>query len=319
MTCDELRERLVDPSSGAQGGHGPLVEHLHSCVPCRSRARAFGVIERFFTPGTSTEPPTDFDHRVAIKLVATASETSTGSRVRPLPLLAATLAALAVAFALFRGKQTPRPAAAPPPAVPTPAPAEEAPPQILRVGSGPLSLELAQLSVEETHRFIAMADPELLRFADTLARLDPFFPVTPAERPPTPPPPTPDPAAAADSGDALDQRILRWRAVPKAERDLLLSLDDSFRKRPEDERRKIEARWRIVSTLTPGEVSGLRRLVSRLAVLDSRSLSRLTAELKAVREAPPARRAARWQAVRFTRTLTGQEKEIGLKLLSSNS
>lgn len=53
MTCDELRERIVDPASAGQGGHAPVVEHLEQCAACRASARDFAAIDRLLKPAAA--------------------------------------------------------------------------------------------------------------------------------------------------------------------------------------------------------------------------------------------------------------------------
>src|ERR1035441_7749187 len=103
VTCDELRERIVDPASAAQGGHAPVVAHLEECAACRSAARDYAALDRLIRPGTPSEPAPDLEARLRQRLTA-----RPGSARRSAWLLAGAVAVLALAaFAgprLLRGR-----------------------------------------------------------------------------------------------------------------------------------------------------------------------------------------------------------------------
>src|SRR5450759_2068388 len=93
VTCDELRERIVD--SASQGGHAPVVAHLEECAACRAAAREYGALDRLVQPALPLSPPADFEARLRLRL-------SAGSRrlVSSAWLLAGAVAVLALAALL---------------------------------------------------------------------------------------------------------------------------------------------------------------------------------------------------------------------------
>ena len=68
MTCNELRERIVDSASASQGGHAPVVAHLEECAACRAAARDYGALDRFVRPAPPTSPPADLEARLRLRL-----------------------------------------------------------------------------------------------------------------------------------------------------------------------------------------------------------------------------------------------------------
>ncbi len=319
MTHEEFLLRLVDPGSAAQGGHGPLVEYLNSNPDARATARAFGALERLYATEPQGSIPTDFDNRVLARLSEQAPASARpASSTLLIGLGGAAVVVVAVLLLKGRGTPTPAPAAVPTAASAVPAPTEI--PEILRVQSTPVSLDGPPLSDAESKRVLAMLDPEFLRFMDTLAGLDPFFPenavVTGLQGPPSPAPPLPEPTIAPLDTEKEYLRLIEWRRLSKNERARLDGLDAAFRARPADQREVLLRRWELISILSPEELAGLRRLASRLAELDARRLERVTLEIRQVGLEPDSeKREARWRALPFAKNLTGQELTAADKLL----
>jgi Protein of unknown function (DUF3106) len=312
VTCDELRERIVDSASASQGGHAPVVAHLEECAACRSAAREYGALDRLVRPALPPSPPADFEARLRLRL-------SAGSRspVSSAWLLGGAAAVLALATLLAPRFLRARPKPAPPapmetaaalvPAAPV-APATEAPPpDIVAVRSTPISFQTAPLSAEEKAEAVSLHDFDFLNSFRTLARLDAFFPEPVGPRAPVPVPAGGFSSRPPDTADAIAGRVLDWQRAPRAERVRLSGLEKSFRDRPEEERSLLEERWTLVRDFSDDQRAGLRRLASRMDDLDSRAHDRLESEIRLIGRLAKEQRAARWRALPFTRPLTGQE------------
>jgi hypothetical protein len=322
VTCDELRERIVDPASAGQGGHAPVVEHLEQCPACRASARDFAAIDRLLKPAAPPEPPADFDARLLQRLSAPPGN----PWLQPAALLAAAAAVLVLAFfgarALRRTPAGDRAAAEPPPGAPAastkarPAPSER-PPDIVAVGSAPISLDHPPLTNEEKAQAAALHQFDFLNTFETLARLDAFFPEPVGPRAPVPVPAGGFPSRPPDTPDALTGRFLDWQRAGAKERARLVALEASFRNRPEEERSLLEDRWTLVKDFTEEQQVGLRRLASRLDEVDARSHDRLESEIRLIGRLPMSQRVARWRGLPFAKRLTGQELESAERLLLS--
>lgn len=321
MTCDELRERIVDSASASQGGHAPVVAHLEECAGCRAAAREYGALDRLVRPALPPSPPADFEARLRLRL-------SAGSR-SPVPsawLLGGAVAVLALG-ALFAprflrarpkpGDQAPAgPAAAVPAALVAPTP-EAPPPDIVAVRSTPISFQTAPLSAEEKAEATLLHDFDFLNSFRTLARLDAFFPEPVGPRAPVPVPAGGFPSRPPDTPDVIAGRLLDWQRTPRAERVRLAELEKSFRDRPEEERSLLEERWMLVRDFSDDQRAGLRRLASRMDDLDSRAHDRLESEIRLIGRLAKELRAARWRALPFAKPLTGQELASAERLLLS--
>jgi hypothetical protein len=315
VNCQELRERIVDPSSATQGGHAPVVEHLQECTACRSLARDFATIERLLRAAPETEPPTDFDQRVRVRM---ARETATAWTIawlasrRVLGAVGVVLG-LVLAGLLIRKTPapTPRPAAKAASRVATPETRDALPPDILAVRSTPIALETAPLGDEERLRILALKNVEFLGFVETLARLGPLFPaeIGPAA------PAAPAAAPARDSEEAEADRLADWRAASREERARWMKLEAAFAGRPFAERLILEERWRRVRGFTADEKAGLKRLAARLSEMDEKHLARFESEVRAMTRLGASDRRLKWHSHSFVRTLTGQEIASGEKLL----
>ncbi len=324
MTCDELRERIVDPASAAQGGHAPVVAHLEECSACRSAARDYAALDRLIRPATPSEPPSDLEVRLRQRLTV-----RPGSARRSAWLLAGAVAVLAlVAFAaprLLRGRSAPSTAvgavsALPASAVPAGARSEvrEAPPpDIVAVHSTPISFQEPPLTAQEKSEARELHEFDFLSSFQTLARLDAFFPEPVGPRAPVPIPAGGFSSRPPDSPDALTGRFLDWQRTPKKERERLFALEQAFRNRPDEERALLEDRWTLVRDFTEDQRAGLRRLASRLDDLDARAQERLAADIRLIGRLPREERAARWRALSFAKPLTGQELASAERLLLS--
>ena len=321
MTCDELRERIVDSASGSQGGHAPVVAHLEECPTCRAAAREYGALDRLVRIAPPPTPPADFEARLRLRL-------SVGSR-RPVSsawLLAGALAVLALAALVAPRFLRARPKPAPAPAEPASAPVSVSagahappapPPDIVAVHSTPISFQAAPLSAEEKAEALALHDFEFLNSFRTLARLDAFFHEPVGPRPPVPVPAGGFPSRPPDTPDAIAGRFLDWQRAPRSERVRLAGLEKSFRDRPEEERSVLEERWTLVHDFSEDQRAGLRRLASRMDELDSRAHDRLESEIRLIGRLPKEQRAARWRLLPFTKPLTGQELASAERLLLS--
>jgi hypothetical protein len=321
VTCDELRERIVDSASASQGGHAPVVAHLEECPVCRAAAREYGALDRLVRTALPPVPPTDFEARLRLRL-------SVGSRH---PLSSAWLLGGAVAVLVLAAFLAPRFLRArpktetPPPAEPASAllpgaaaPVPEAPPpDIVAVHSTPISFQTAPLSAEEKAEALALHDFDFLSSFRTLARLDAFFPEPVGPRAPVPVPAGGFPSHPPDTPDAITGRILDWQRAPRAERVRLSGLEKSFRDRPEEERSLLEERWTLVHDFSEDQRAGLRRLASRMDELDSRAHDRLESEIRLIGHLPKEQRVARWRVLPFARPLTGQELASAERLLLS--
>jgi len=322
VTCDELRERIVDPASAAQGGHAPVVAHLEECAACRSAARDYAALDRLIRPGSPSEPPPDLETRLRQRLTA-----RPGSARRSAWVLAGAVAVLAIAaFAaprLLRGRSAPSAAvgAVPAASVSTgPAGArhdarEAPPPDIVAVRSTPISFETTPLTQQEKSEAAVLHDFDFLNSFETLARLDAFFPEPVGPRAPVSVPSGGFASRPPDSPDALAGRFLDWQRAPRKERERLLALERAFRNRPEDERALLEDRWTFVRDFSEDQRAGLRRLASRLDDLDARSTERLEAEIRLIGRLPKEARVARWRSLPFAKPLTGQELASAERLL----
>jgi len=322
VTCDELRERIVDSASASHGGHAPVVAHLEECAACRAAAREYGALDRLVRTALPPAPPADFEARLRLRL-------SVGSqrRVSSAWLLGGAVAVLALAALLaprfLRARPKPGPpAAAEPASTPVPttaaAPAPEAPPpDIVAVRSTPISFQSAPLSAEEKAEAAALHDFDFLNSFRTLARLDAFFSEPVGPRAPVPVPAGGFPSRPPDTPDAIAGRFLDWQRAPRAERVRLSALEKSFRDRPEEERSLLEERWLLVHDFSEDQRAGLRRLASRMDELDSRAHDRLESEIRLIGRLPKEQRAARWRLLPFTKPLTGQELASAERLLLS--
>ena len=321
MNCDELRERIIDSASASQGGHTPVVAHLEECAACRAAAREYGALDRLVRPGFPPEPPEDFEARLRLRL-------SAGSR-RPSSsvwLLVGALAVLALAAALAPRFLRPRPKPAAPsrPAgtastLSQPAAAvratEARPPDIVAVGSAPISFQNAPLTAEEKAEAVGLHSFDFLNSFRTLARLVAFFPEPVGPRAPVLVPPGGFPSHPPDTPDSTAGRILDWQRAPRAERLRLVELEKSFRDRPEDERALLEERWMLIREFTDEQRAGLRRLASRMDDLSASAYERLESEIRVIGGLPKEHRAARWRALAFAKPLTGQELASAERLL----
>lgn len=322
MNCDELRERIVDPGSAGQGGHASVVQHLEDCADCRASARDFAAIDRLLKPAAAPEPPGDLDARLLQRL----SQTPRNPWTQPTVLAAAGIAALVLAFLGLRSHKSgpagseavvPGPAAGPVPAS-TPAPASpERPPDIVAVGSAPITLDSPALTNEEKAQAAGLHQFGFLNTFETLARLDAFFPEPVGPRAPVPVPAGGFPSRPPDTPDGLTGRFLDWQRSSAKERARLVALEASFRNRPEDERALLEDRWTLVKDFSDEQQAGLRRLASRLDETDARSHERLESEIRLIGRLPKPQRAARFRALPFAAPLTGQELESAERLLLS--
>ncbi|MEO8054030.1 MAG: hypothetical protein ABI768_02680 [Acidobacteriota bacterium] len=321
MTCDELRERIVDPASAGQGGHAPVVEHLEECAACRASARDFAAIDRLLKPAAAPEPPADLDARLLQRLATPPANPWT----QPAALLAAAAAVLVLAFfgtrALRRAPAADSPAAEPAPELPAapgarPAPSER-PPDIVAVRSTPINFDRPPLTNEEKAQAAALHQFDFLNTFETLARLDAFFPEPVGPRAPVPVPAGGFPSRPPDTPDGLTGRFLDWQRANAKERTRLVALEASFKNRPEEERALLEDRWTLVKDFTEEQQVGLRRLASRLDEADARSHDRLESEIRLIGRLPMSQRAARWRGLPFAKPLTGQELESAERLLLS--
>jgi hypothetical protein len=321
VTCDELRERIVDPASASLGGHAPVVEHLQECAACRSATRDYAAIDRLLKPSATPEPPPDLEARLHQRL----SAVRPNPWRRPAVLAAAATGSVLLLFVAARATRHapadaggPAPEAAPPPAATSPrAPADERPPDIVAVNSTPISLESAPLTNEDKAQAAALHQFDFLNTFETLARLDAFFPEPVGPRAPVPVPPGGFLSRPPDTPDGLTGRFLDWQRTNTRERARLAALDAAFRNRPESERALLEDRWTVVKDFSSEQQAGLRRLASRLDEMDARTHERLEAEIRLIGRLPKAQRVARWRALPFAKPLTGQELESAERLLLS--
>ncbi|HSB62541.1 MAG TPA: DUF3106 domain-containing protein [Thermoanaerobaculia bacterium] len=324
MTCDEFRERIVDPASAAHGGHAPVVAHLEECAACRSAARDYAALDRLIRPGTPSEPAPDLEARLRQRLTA-----GPGSARRSVWLLGGAVAVLAVAALaaprLLRGRSAPSTAIGALPAVPASAKPSAAravagevpPPEIVAVRSTPISFQTPPLTAQEKSEAASLHDFDFLGSFQALARLDAFFPEPVGPRAPVPTAVGGFPSRPPDSSDALTGRFLDWQRTSKKERERLSALERAFRDRPDEERALLEDRWTFVRDFTEDQRSGLRRLASRLDELDARAHERLETEIRVIGRLPRGERAERWRSLSFAKPLTGQELASAERLLLS--
>jgi hypothetical protein len=317
VNCQELRERIVDPSSATQGGHAPVVEHLQECAACRSLARDFAAIERLLRAAPEVEPPPDFDERVRARMARATPAERALARIgtRRVAGAAAVVLGLVLAGLLIRKSPAPAPAASPAaPASPraaTPTVPDARPPEILAVHSTPISLETAPLGDEERQRILALENVEFLGFVETLERLTPLFP---AEIGPVPPR-TPAAAPPRESDEAKADRLADWRAASPEARARWMKLEEAYASRPFAERQVLVERWRRVRGFTLGEKAGLKRLAARLSEMDEKRRARFESEVRAMSRLAPPDRRLKWRSHPFVQTLTGQEIASGERLL----
>lgn len=318
MTCDELLERLVDPASAGQGGHAPVVEHLNSCAKCRGATKAFGAIERLYKPESAAEPPKDFDNRVLGGLAEAEIRFATRRRI-PVLAIAAILGILVLAAAAFFWVRSSAPksashaaAKATPQAVSTDTSKRDA--AVLTGIEGP------ELTPQEAERVKQMHDFAFLRAVETLAGLDAFFPDNlEVHGLYGPPAPSPSPAPVTRPPETVEHqtdRLYEFRRLPKTEKSRLEALDDAFRARPVDQRVILLRRWDALKGFTEEDFAGLRRLASRFAELDVKRRDKLKADVRAISASPPDKRASRWQALPFSKGLTGQENTVAEHLVA---
>jgi Protein of unknown function (DUF3106) len=324
VTCDELRERIVDPASAAQGGHAPVVAHLEECAACRSAARDYAALDRLIRPGTPSEPAPDLEGRLRQRLTA-----RPGSARRNVWLLAGAVAVLALAALaaprFLRGRSAPSTAigavpaaqASAGPARARPEAREAPPPDIVAVRSTPISFQAPPLTAQEKSEAAALHDFDFLSSFQTLARLDAFFPEPVGPRAPIPIPAGGYSSRPPDAPDALTGRFLDWQRTPKKERERLSALERAFRDRPDEERALLEDRWTFVRDFSEDQRAGLRRLASRLDDLDARAHERLETEIRLIGRLPREERPARWRSLSFAKPLTGQELASAERLLLS--
>jgi hypothetical protein len=319
VRCEELKLRLVDPASARVGGHAPVISHLEDCASCRESALMFGLIERLFRPEALGAPPPDLELRVHSRLLRDLDRTPR-RRNRPIWMAVAAAAAVGVlAYAVFRSE-------APAPAIPKPRPAIPAaagasPPA--SAGEMPRaaieSAASAPVTLAERKEVGEMFDADFLASVEALEGLDPFFPLD-AVAPPAIGPPSPEPTPIAtrppETPDSLLERILIWRQMPEAGRRRLSSLDAAYRARPASERVALEARWTVLSKLGPEEHASARRLGLRIRELDVRKRDKLKVAVRSLAPLPPETRIARFGALPFADTLTGQEKIAAERLLA---
>lgn len=321
MTCDELRERIVDPLSASLGGHAPIVDHLQECAACRASARDYAAIDRLLKPAAAPEPPGDLEPRLLQRLSAAPKS----PWMQPAVLLGGAVAVLALAFLGFRAlRRTPaerapgaEPAVAPAPAASARPAAAERPPDIVAVRSTPISLNYPPLTNQEKAQAAALHQFDFLNTFETLSRLDAFFPEPVGPRAPVPVPASGFPSRPPDTPDGLTSRFLDWQRAGAKERARLVALESAFKNRPEDERDLLEDRWTLVKDFSDEQQVGLRRLASRLDEVDAKTHDRLEAEIRLIGLLPQAQRVARWRALPFARPLTGQEFESAERLLLS--
>lgn len=321
MTCDELRERIVDPASASLGGHAPVVDHLQECAACRAAARDYAALDRLLKPAAALEPPAELEARLLQRL----SLAPRRAWAQPALLLGAAVAVLVLAFlglnALRKTPSAPAPGAASP-AAGAASPREPAapsglPPDIVAVRSTPISLDRPPLSNEEKAQAAGLHQFDFLNTFETLARLDAFFPEPVGPRAPVPVPAGGFPSRPPDTPDGLTGRFLDWQRASAKERARLVALEAAFKNRPDDERALLEDRWTLVKDFTPEQQVGLRRLASRLGEMDAKTNDRLEAEIRLIGRLPKAQRVARWRALPFAQPLTGQELESAERLLQS--
>jgi hypothetical protein len=319
VTCDELRERIVDSASASQGGHAPIVLHLEECPACRAAAREYGALDRLVRTAVPPSPPADFETRLRLRLSVGSQRTVSSAWLLGGAVAVLALAALLVPRLRARPKPEKPAATEPAPAAVTaviPAP-EAPPPDIVAVRSTPISFQNAPLSAEEKAGAALLHDFDFLNSFRTLARLDAFFPEPVGPRAPVPVPAGGFPSRPPDTPDAITGRFLDWQRASRPERARLSGLEKSFRDRPEEERSLLEERWALVHDFSEDQRAGLRRLASRMDELDSRAHDRLESEIRLIGRLPKEQRAARWRALPFARPLTGQELASAERLLLS--
>ncbi|MEO8585839.1 MAG: DUF3106 domain-containing protein [Acidobacteriota bacterium] len=320
MTCDELRERIVDSASASQGGHAPVVAHLEECAACRAAAREYGALDRLVRTPIPPAPPADLEARLRLRLSVGSQRPVSSAWLLGGAVAVLTLAAL-LAPRLLRGRPKPEPPPATesaPAPVAAAAPAPEAPPpDIVAVHSTPISFQNAPLSADEKAEAALLHDFDFLNSFRTLARLDAFFSEPVGPRAPVAVPAGGFPSRPPDTADAITGRFLDWQRAARAERVRLSALEKSFRDRPEEERSLLEERWMLVHDFSEDQRAGLRRLASRMDELDSRAHDRLESEIRLIGRLPREQRAARWRALPFAKPLTGQELASAERLLLS--
>lgn len=303
-----------------------VVEHLGTCAECRSLARTFGALERLFRPETAGEAPADIDRRVADRLSVRGAALSRpgGLRASQLAVVAVAAAVIAIAgfLALRKGPGVTGPPPAAPGLAPSAPPAEsgiEAPPPILAVNRGPVSVLGPPLSEAERNRAAALFDIGFLRSIPLLLQLDPLFPEDGGTGPVGPD--LPEARAIAegppDSPERRIERIEAWRLLAPADRELLASVDAEFRTRPLRARRLLLDRWAVLTSLGPEERAGLTRIAGRFSDLEPARFEALKADLRRIGSQPPEKRPALLTAHPFAKSLTGQELQAATRVLAS--
>ncbi len=322
MTCQELRERLVDPASGAQGGHSAVVDHLHTCADCRALSRAFGGLERLFSKDLAGDPPPDFDRRVRDRLALKQARGRSGSAV-PRGILGvlsllAVVAAL-IGYGLYRVSKA-RPAKSTASKTEAPiAPSRPSGESAQTASFEPVTSLGPTLSDEERNLVASLYDLAFLRNLDVLEGLDPFFAidVRAEDYGPVIARPTAVPKRPAETPEAQVERILQWQYLPVAERKRLTDQNAQLLARPELQRDRILERWELIRALKSDDLPGLRRLASRFQEMaGTLPLLRLKAQIREVSSLPRRDRPAAFRNLVFVRTLTGQEVQSAERLLA---
>ncbi|MEO6325038.1 MAG: DUF3106 domain-containing protein, partial [Thermoanaerobaculia bacterium] len=299
--------------------------------PISREVAEFGPIDRLFTPESATEPSPDLEARIHAELEGRSPRPR--SRRRWVPAVGV-LAGVLLGALGWRALHRPPPLRAVEPAVrpgvpvsagaastsAPPTAADERPPAILAVGTGPVQLDGPPLSEAERQRAAMLYDLSFLIHVDALAELDAFFdtdvaapqgagPSSPATISPAPAPP--------ESQDAQSDRFLAWRRMSRNERNRVEGLDREFRQRPPDQSQILLRRWDEVSGLSPEARTGLRRLAARIAALDARGRERLKFDMRTVAAAAKGDRARLLRSGAFGRSLTGQEAAAAEGILLS--
>lgn len=318
----------ADVRRGYASATETLVKALAPMLPRKPQANPdpglVAAIEALYSPELAGDPPADLDQRVLGRL--TEAPRRGGRRSPPLVpiLVGGGVAILGGLFFLRSGpKPQPIPASVPSPQASAPASPGAAAPRPtagLEIPGVSLTSNLPPITEEERARVIQLFDFGLLRSVDALGSLDAFFPEDLRLRGyagPFLPKPTAVPVRPPEEENARENRILDWRGYPDAEKRRLETLDADFRKLPEEERVILLKRWDVVSFFSAEENAGMRRLASRFTELDEKKLDKLKAEIRALAALPADKRAEKWMAMPFTKGLTGQEIEVGRKLLAA--
>lgn len=315
----------ADVRRGYANATDALVKALAPMLPRKPQATPdpglVAAVEALYSPELAGDPPSDLDQRVLGRL--TEAPKRGGRKPPPLvPILVGGGIAILGGLFFLRGtpKPEPSPAATPAPKAATTASAAPGsqPTAGLSIPGVALTSNLPPISEEERNRVIQLFDFGLLRSVDALGSLDAFFAEDLRLRGyagPFLPRPTAVPVRPPEEEAVRENRILDWRGYPDAEKRRLETLDADFRKLPEEERVILLQRWNVVSFFSAEENAGMRRLASRFAELDEKKLERQKAEIRAIAALPVDKRAEKWAALPFAKGLTGQEIEVGRKLL----